>query len=72
MKKMLVTLVTSGTLALPVLAGLPFTVAQDNADFPAYAPQPNHNWSPINGGFGYNTWTILGGAGGGGTYMEGI
>jgi hypothetical protein len=72
MKKALIALVTSGALTLPVLAGLPVIVAQDNADFPAYAPQPNHNWAPINGGFGYSTWTILGGAGGGGTYMEGV
>ena len=46
--------------------------AWDNADSPAYAPQPNHNWSPINGGFGYNTWTPLADTGGGGTYMEGV
>jgi hypothetical protein len=47
-------------------------VASGNADNPAYAPQPNHNWSPINGGFGYNTWTPLADTGGGGTYMEGL
>jgi hypothetical protein len=47
-------------------------VAYDNADQSAYAPQPNHNWSTVNGGFGYNLWTPLGGAGGGGTYMEGV
>jgi hypothetical protein len=64
----------AGSLSMAGLtnAGLPVTVAYDNADLPGYAPQPNHNWSPINGGFGYNTWTVLGGAGGGGTYMEGI
>src|ERR1035441_7111285 len=60
------------SLCLSVRAGLPITVALDNADFSAYAPQPNHNWSPINGGFGYNTWTALGGASGGGTFMEGV
>lgn len=60
------------SLCLSVRAGLPITVALDNADFPGYAPQPNHNWSPINGGFGYNTWTALGGASGGGTFMEGV
>jgi hypothetical protein len=59
-------------VTISVQAGLPITVAYDNADDPAYAPQPNHNWSPINGGFGYNTWTALGGAGGGGTFMEGV
>ncbi len=58
--------------ALPASAGLPDIVAQDNADFPQYAPQPNHNWSPINGGFGYNTWTPLADQSGGGTYMEGV
>src|SRR5215831_10283807 len=47
-------------------------VASDNADNPQYAPQPNHNWSPINGGFGYNLWTPLADQGGGGTYMEGV
>jgi hypothetical protein len=53
-----------------VHAGLPVTVATDNADNATYAPQPNHTWSPINGGFGYKPWTVLGG--GGGTYMEGV
>ena len=72
MKKLLVTLVTAGIMTLPVLAGLPITVALDNADFPAYAPQPTHNWSPINGGFGYNLWTPLADQAGGGTYMEGV
>jgi hypothetical protein len=48
------------------------TVASDDADNPQYTPQPNHSWSPINGGFGYNTWTPLADQGGGGTYMEGI
>jgi hypothetical protein len=47
-------------------------VAYDNADLPNYAPQPIHNWAPINGGYGYGTWTVLGGAGGGGTFMEGV
>jgi len=60
------------SLALPVRAGYPDIVAQDNADFPSYAPQPNHNWSPINGGFGYNVWTPLADTSGGGTYMEGV
>jgi hypothetical protein len=46
--------------------------ATDNADFPDYAPQPNHNWSPINGGSGYGLWTPLADTGGGGTYMEGV
>src|SRR5690349_13907725 len=53
-------------------AALPIVVASDNADGPAYAPQPNHNWSVINGGFGYNSWTPLADQGGGGTFMEGI
>ncbi len=60
------------SLALPAKAGLPVVVATDNADDPAYAPQPNHNWSIINGGFGYNLWTPLGDQAGGGTYMEGV
>ncbi len=47
-------------------------LASDNADNSAYAPQPNHNWPPINGGFGYGPWTPLGGTSGGGTYMAGI
>jgi hypothetical protein len=51
-------------------AGLPVIVATDNADNSVYAPQPNHNWSQINGGFGYGAWTAL--VGGGGTYMEGV
>jgi len=59
-------------LANPARAGLPVIVASDNADNVQYAPQPNHNWSPINGGFGYNTWTPLADTGGGGTYMEGV
>jgi len=59
-------------LQLTAHAGLPIVVAEDNADFPQYAPQPNHNWSPINGGFGYNTWTPLSDTAGGGTYMEGV
>jgi len=62
-----------GTLtALSARAGLPITVALDNADFPAYAPQPNHAWSLINGGFGYNLWTPLADQAGGGTFMEGV
>jgi hypothetical protein len=59
-------------LVLAVSSAQAQVVALDNADFPAYAPQPNHNWSPLNGGFGYNTWTALGGISGGGTYMEGV
>ncbi len=71
----LVTLVVA--VAAPLLnhavqAGLPITVAYDNADLGNYAPQPNHNWTPINGGFGYNTWTPLVDTSGGGTYMEGV
>ena len=60
------------SLCLTVQAGYPVVVALDNADFPQYAPQPNHNWSPINGGSGYNTWTPLADTAGGGTYMEGV
>jgi hypothetical protein len=75
-KGVLVTLPTiaaaSVLLSNVAQAGLPITVAQDNADFPAYAPQPDHNWSPINGGFGYSTWTPLSDVSGGGTYMEGV
>jgi len=47
-------------------------LASDNADNLQYAPQPNHNWSVINGGFGYNPWTPLADRSGGGTYMEGV
>jgi PEP-CTERM motif len=47
-------------------------LAYDNADQIAYMPQPNNNWSAINGGAGYNLWTVLGGASGGSTYMEGV
>jgi hypothetical protein len=51
-------------------AGLPTVVASDNADNAGYAPQPTHNYTPINGGFGYNLWTIIGFTDGG-TFMEG-
>jgi hypothetical protein len=61
-------LVLSGT----VQAGLPVIVASDNADNVQYAPQPNHNWSIVNGGFGYGLWTPLADQAGGGTYMEGV
>ena len=67
----LLTLATSLFVSGSLQAGLPIVVASDNADDPAYAPQPNHNWSVINGGFGYNLWTPLADQGGGGTYMEG-
>jgi hypothetical protein len=72
------TLLTAATLAAASLltsslqAGLPVIVASDNADNPQYAPQPNHTWSVINGGFGYNLWTPLADQAGGGTYMEGV
>jgi len=62
----------SAWCCLNAQAGLPIVVASDNADNPNYAPQPNHNWSPINGGHGYNDWTVLGDASGGLTYMEGV
>lgn len=63
----------AASLATSVRAGLPDVVAQDNADFPQYAPQPTHNWIPINGGFGYGPWSgPLADTGGGGTYMEGV
>ena len=52
-------------------------LAYDSANLPAYAPQPDHNWSVINGGFGYGPWTGLNdvtfGTGvDGGTYMSGV
>jgi hypothetical protein len=47
-------------------------VASDNADNAAYGPFPNNNWSSVNGGSGYNPWTILGDSVGGGRYMEGV
>src|SRR5713226_4118295 len=69
-------LLVLGALALSICllpqVCLAAVVALDNADNSAYAPQPTHNWSPINGGFGYNTWTGLADTGGGGTYMEGV
>jgi hypothetical protein len=55
-----------------VYAGLPVTVASDTANNPQYAPQPDHNWSAVNGGFGYGSWTPLGDQAGGGTFMEGV
>jgi len=74
--KTLITILTAASftifLASPARAGLPIVVASDDADNAAYAPQPNHNWSPINGGFGYNTWTPLADQAGGGNYMEGV
>jgi hypothetical protein len=70
---LLVTSISTLALATSVRAGLPDVVAQDNADFPQYAPQPTHNWIPINGGFGYGPWSgPLADTGGGGTYMEGV
>jgi len=45
--------------------------AYDNADLNNYAPQPNNSWPAINGGYGYGTWTPLGGISGGSTYMDG-
>ncbi len=71
-KTFLLTCAFAVSLSLAAEAGLPVVVALDNADFPAYAPQPNHNWSAVNGGFGYNPWTPLADTGGGGTYMEGV
>jgi hypothetical protein len=65
-------LAVASFVATSAQAGLPIIVAQDNADFPQYAPQPSHNWSVINGGFGYNLWTPLADQAGGGTYMEGV
>jgi hypothetical protein len=72
MKTLMIALVTAGMTTLPALAGLPVTVAFDNADNAQYAPQPNHNWSVVNGGFGYHLWTPLADQTGGGTYMEGV
>jgi hypothetical protein len=47
-------------------------LAFDNADLGGYAPQPDHNWSIVNGGFGYNLWTAQTDVAGGGTFMEGV
>ncbi|PWU13800.1 MAG: hypothetical protein C5B50_18590 [Verrucomicrobia bacterium] len=69
---LLIAFAISLNATVSLYAGLPIVVAQDNADNPQYAPQPNHAWSVINGGFGYNLWTPLADQGGGGTYMEGI
>src|SRR5437016_2125646 len=57
--------------ATAAFAGLPVTNAYDDADDPAYAPPPDHDYSIDNGGFGYGLWTTVTSAGGGGTYMEG-
>ncbi len=57
-------------LARSAVAGLPIIVASDDANNPAYSP-PNNNWSPDNGGFGYNAWTQVTDVTGGGTYMDG-
>jgi PEP-CTERM motif len=45
-------------------------VASDAATNSAYAPLPNNSWSSVNGGSGFNNWTALSGATGGGVYME--
>lgn len=58
--------------ALLAAASASAQLALDTANNPQYAPQPNHNWSVVNGGFGYNLWTVDGGITGGGTYMEGV
>jgi hypothetical protein len=71
-KLYLLTALGIAAVAVTARGGLPVVVAQDSANFPAYAPQPTHNWSPINGGFGYNDWTPLSDMSGGGTYMEGV
>lgn len=74
-KAITINLAAAALVSLPLSSargGLPIIVALDNADFPQYAPQPNHNWPPINGGFGYNTWTPLADTAGGGTFMEGV
>jgi len=62
----------SASLCLSAAPGWSQVIAYDNADNPQYAPQPNHNWPPVNGGFGYNVWTPLADQAGGGTYMEGV
>jgi hypothetical protein len=69
---LLVTSMTTLALTTSVRAGLPDVMAQDYADFPQYAPQPNNGWAGINGGFGYKAWTPLADTGGGGTYMSGV
>jgi hypothetical protein len=45
-------------------------IAYDNGDL--YPSNPDHTWPGFNGGFGYNIWTPLSDAVGGGTYMEGV
>src|SRR5436309_2303437 len=65
----------SALFALSVLLcgwALAGVVAVDNADFPAYAPQPNNNWATTNGGSGYKTWTLLDNTAGGATFMGGL
>src|SRR5262249_17582543 len=54
-------------LTLPLQAQI---LAYDNGDSSQYTPQPLGAWGAVNGGYGYNLWTALGGAGSGGTYME--
>jgi hypothetical protein len=48
-------------------AQLQTTVAYDDANSSAYN---SVSWPTANGGYGYNLWTALGGASGGGTYTE--
>lgn len=48
------------------------TAAYDDANTGGYSPQPDHGWMSYNGGTGFDLWTALGSASGGGTYMEGV
>jgi hypothetical protein len=69
-KLALVVALASFALLGRAFAGLPIIVASDSGNDPAYSPQPDGDYGIDNGGFGYNTWTGVGG-GGGNTYMEG-
>jgi len=70
--RLILALTTSLFVTGSLRAGLPVTVAFDQAADPAYAAQPDHDYNIDNGGFGYNLWTPLADTGGGGTYMEGV
>jgi hypothetical protein len=68
MKSNRLLLITASACLISLSAGA--QVAFDNANLPAYNPQPNNGWPAVNGGFGYDTWTAVNDVTGGGTYME--
>jgi PEP-CTERM motif len=66
---LILSVITGAAISLSAQAQV---LALDNADNAAYAPQPDHGYPGANGGFGYDLWTPLSDASGGGTYMEGV